>query len=118
MSKRDRPPVGSVLYDVHEHLYYIPDHAGPVKEYVVAAGEVTGFFEGGYVEVCLCGRVADRIIPRRRKLSEIGKTVFYTAREAANYAKDLTDKYERTWSGISNDPPMRRTWEHFLTEDV
>ena len=116
--KVSRPPVGSVMYDVHEHLYYIPDHAGPVKEYVVAAGEVTGFFEGGFVEICLRGRVADRVVPSRRKLSDIGKTVFYTAREAALHAKELTEKYERTWSGISKDPPMRRTWEFYLEEET
>lgn len=116
--KVSRPPVGSVMYDVHEHLYYIPDHAGPVKEYVVAAGEVTGFFEGGYVEVCLSGKVADRIIPRRAKLSDIGKRVFYTAREAALYAKELTEKHERTWSGITKEAPMRRTWEYYLEEEI
>lgn len=115
MKKQQRPEIGSVLWDVHENLYYIPDHAGPVKEYVVAAGEVTGFFEGGFVEVCLCGKVAGRMIPRRCKLSNIGKTAFYTAHEAALYAKELTDKYERTWSW-TKDPPMRRTWEKYLEE--
>ena len=68
----------------------------------------------------MCGPVphGDRSFPTPRfhKLSDIGKQiVFYTAREAAMYAKDLTEKYERTW-GWCLKRPLRRTWEKYLEE--
>lgn len=122
MSKKiTRPPVGSKLWDVHENLYYIQDRACPVKEYVVTEGTVTGFFEGGYVEICLTGHVPhgdhSYPFPRQHKLSDLGKRVFYTAREAAMLAKELTEYHERTWSW-TKDPPMRRTWEKYLQETL
>ena len=113
---KTRPAVGSKLWDVHEHLYYIPNRAAPVMEYVVTEGEVTGYFEGGYVEICITGPVPSHgILPRRHKLSDIGKRVFFTAREAALLAKEWTEKYERTWRW-TKDAPLRRTWEQYLEE--
>lgn len=113
---KTRPAVGSKLWDVHEHLYYIPNRAAPVMEYVVTEGEVTGYFEGGYVEICMTGFVpGHHQMPRRHKLSDIGKQVFFTAREAALLAKEQTEKYERTW-GWMKDHPLRRTWEQYLEE--
>lgn len=120
MKKQKRPEIGTVMWDVHENLYY--DKAvktGPLKEYVIASAPVTGFFEGGFVEICMAGPVqrGDLFpsVPRRHKLSDIGTKVFYTAREAALYAKELTEKYERTWNW-TKDPPLRRTWEKYLEE--
>ena len=122
MSKQKRPPIGTVMWDVHENLYY--DKAiqtAPLKEYVVAAGEVTGFFEGGYVDIRLVGPVPrgnlSFPVPRYHKLSDVGYKVFYTAREAALFAKQKTEQYERTW-GWTKDPPLRRTWEQYLEEQT
>lgn len=119
MSKRKTLEIGTVLWDVHENLYYVPDHVGPLKEFVVTSAPFTGFFEGGFIEICMTGPVprGDRSfpVPRRHKLSEVGKKVFLSAREAALYAKELTEKFERTW-GWAGDPPMRRTWEKYLEE--
>ena len=117
---KTRPPVGSKLWDVHENLYYDKSvKVAPLVEYVVTEGEVTGYYEGGYVEICMTGPVPDGDrsfpYPRRHKLSDIGKRVFYTAREAALLAKEQTEKYERTW-GRTKDPPLRRTWEQYLEE--
>lgn len=118
MSKQKRPPVGTVMWDVHENLYY--DKAvsvAPLTEYVVTSAPVTDYFEGGYVELKMCGPVphGDRSfpMPRFHKLSDIGSKVFYTARETALRARELTEKHERTWAWAS-DPPMRRTWEKYL----
>lgn len=117
MSKQKRPEVGSTMWDVHENLYYIPGRAAPVKEYVVTEGTVTGFFEGNYVDMRLVGPIprGDKSFPtpRYHKLSDIGKRVFCTAKEAALLAKKMTEDHERTWAW-TNDPPMRRTWEHYL----
>lgn len=118
MSRQNRPEIGTILWDVHENLYY--GGSGFVsKEYVVTSAPVTGFCEGGFVEICMTGPVpvGDRSfpVPRRHKLSDIGKKVFFSAREAALYAKELTEKYEctRGWTGETH---LRRTWEKYLEE--
>ena len=116
MRKTKRPPIGTTIWSVHEHLYYIQNHAGPVIEYVVLPTTVTGIFVGGYVEICSKGKNPDGYMtPYRFKLSDLGKNVFYTSREAAELAKKATEDYERTWSW-TKDPPLRRTWEHYLNE--
>lgn len=116
--KEPRPEIGSILWDVHEHLYYDKSvTVSPLKEYVVTLGEVVGFFEGGFVEVKMVGEVPGHgRMPRHHKLSDIDKSmVFRTPRGAALYAKALTEEYEKTW-GWTKDPPMRRTWEKYLEE--
>lgn len=122
MKKEKRPAIGTTMWDVHENRYYIPGRAAPVLEYVVTPGEVTDYFEGSYVEIKLSGPIpnGDRSFPtpRYHKLADIGKQhVFFTAREAAMHAKELTEKHERTWAW-TGDPPMRRTWENYLTEEA
>lgn len=52
MTKQKRPPIGTILWDVHENLYY--DYSlspAPLTEYVVTSAPVTGFYEGGFVEI-------------------------------------------------------------------
>lgn len=121
MSKQKRPEIGTVMWDVHENLYYDKSvEVAPLTEYVVTSAQITDYFEGGYVELKMCGPVphGDRSFPTPRfhKLSDVGKQiVFYTAREAALYAKELTEKYERTW-GWCLKQPLRRTWEKYLEE--
>ena len=118
LSRKNCPEIGSTLWDVHEHLYY--DYSvtvAPLTEYVVTPGEVFGYFEGGFVEIKLVGAVPGYgRMPRYHKLSDIGKKyVFRTPREAALYAKELTERHERTW-GWTGEPPLRRTWEQFLKD--
>ena len=55
MTTMKKPDIGTKMYFVCEHLYCIPNHAGPVKEYCVCEAEVVGFFTGGYTEVQLVG---------------------------------------------------------------
>ena len=118
MSRQLRPEIGTILWDVHENLYY-GGKRFVSKEYVVTSAPVTGYWEGGFVEICMTGPVPDGDrsfpVPRRHKLSDVGKKVFYTARAAATYAKELTEKYERTW-GWTGETPLRRTWEKYLEE--
>lgn len=116
MKRERRPEIGTTMYSVHEHLYYVPGRAAPVTEYCVCGAEVRGFFEGGYVEICLTGKIPDRgMVPYRYPLKDVGMRVFYTPREAAVLAKQMTEQYERTWAW-TKDPPMRRPWEHLLEE--
>lgn len=118
MSRQKRPEIGTVMWDVHENLYYGGERIVST-EYVVTSAPVTGFWEGGFVEICMTGPVphGDHSFPtpRRHKLSDIGKTVFYTAREAALYAKKKTEKYERTWGRFLKQP-LRRTWGKYLED--
>lgn len=111
-----KPEIGDKMYSVHEHMYYIPDHAGPVVEYCVCEATVTGFFTGGYTEINLLGPDPDgSMTPYFRKLSGIGKDVFYTPREAALLAQDMTEKYEKIWGWLGPpDIPMRRPWAGLL----
>ena len=115
---RKLPEVGTKMFFVQEHLYYIKEKAGPILEYCVCEGEVTGFFQLGFTEIRLRARSPKGFwTPYRYKQSDIGKKVFYTPKEAAKFAKELTDKYERTWGWLgAPDIPMRRPWECYLAE--
>lgn len=110
------PDIGTRMYSVHEHLYYISERAAPVLEYCVCEAEVTGFFKGGYTEICLTGLSPNGYrTPYRYKLSEIGSKVFFTPQEAASLAKEKTEQYEHIWEWLgAPDIPMRRTWNHYL----
>lgn len=59
------------MYSVHEHLYYIKGRTAPVLEYCVCEAKVTGFFKGGYTEICLVGPNPNGFqTPYRYKLSD------------------------------------------------
>lgn len=113
--REERPAIGTKMYLVNEHLYYIQGNPAPVLEYCVCEAEVIGYFNSGYTEIHLVGpNPKGFMTPYFYKLSKIGQTVFFTPREAAMLAKQMTEKYQRTW-GWTGDPPMRRTWEKYLT---
>ncbi|MEY8536755.1 hypothetical protein AALH30_25110 [Blautia pseudococcoides] len=119
MTRIKKPEIGTRMYSVHEHLYYIKDYPAPLLEYVVCVAEVTGFYTQGYTEVCLTGKNPDgHNMPYRYPLNKIGKSIFYTAKEAAEYAKVLTERYEHTWGWLgAPDIPMRRSWETLLLDN-
>ena len=119
MTRIKKPEIGTRMYSVHEHLYYIKDYPAPLLEYVVCVAEVTGFYTQGYTEVCLTGKNPDgHNMPYRYPLNKIGKSIFYTAKEAAEYAKVLTERYEHTWGWLgAQDIPMRRSWETLLLDN-
>ena len=113
------PPVGTMLYTVHEHLYRKPGRTGPFEEYVVFAGEITEHLPGPKKLMRLDGPTPEgRIICDYRSFFDIGKTVFFTAREAALLAREKTEEYERRWAWTEKygDVPLRRTWENLLKE--
>lgn len=117
MKRKDWPKVGTKMYSVHEHLYYVPGRAAPVMEYCVCEAEVQGYFQGGYVEICLVGNLPDRgLVPYHYPLKDVGSYVFYTPYEAAVLAEQITEKYERAWAGMK-DPPLRRPWAYLLEDN-
>lgn len=118
MARVERPEIGTEMYAVFEHLYYIPGHTAPVMEYCVCKGTVREFFTGGYIEVSLLFTRPDGFpSPRHYKLSDVGTKLFYTATEAAALAKSMTETYERTWGWIgAPEFPMARPWEKLLDE--
>ena len=115
---KKRPEIGSAMWDVLENLYYDKSKSvAPLKEFVVSEGKVRGFLTISYTSMFLVGPVGERAsVVREYRLADIGKRVFFTAGEAAFYAKKLSDKYDQTWERISKGCPIRRTWEKYLCE--
>ena len=109
---RNRPPIGTTMYSVHEHLYYIPDYAAPMKEYCVSAGKVKEYIEVRYVEIVLLGKAPEGYRELYYyKLSDIGKKYFFSRQEAEKLAEEKADQYEHTWGWIGPPQiPMRRPW--------
>lgn len=107
--------VGDVIWYVREHLYYVPEHAGPLLEYSVCKGKVIGHYNGRIKEAKIIGDNPDGYKDLIYcKESNIGhKQCFWTATDAAEYAKKLTDDYERRWAWLG---PLRRPWENLLKE--
>jgi len=120
MKRRPRPPLGTTMFCVLEHRYYIPGRAGPAFEYVVFEGKVKGYIEGGWVDMMLRGVGADGGVELvERRLQDIGTKVFHTAVEAARLARDMTEDYERRWAWMARwgDIPLRRPWAALLMEE-
>lgn len=117
MAKADKPEIGAEMYAVFEHLYSSKSapHRG-LKEYCVCKGTVRGFYIRSYTDVCLLFQGPDGApMLRYHKLEDIGKKLFYTAEEAAELAKRMTEKYEQIWGWIgAPEFPMARPWEDLL----
>jgi len=117
MGKPKRPEIGAKLYAVHEHLYKNPgERVGWHREYCVCEHEVTGYFQGGYTEICTRFISPEGFpTPMHYKLSALGKEIFYTPQEAAELAKVETEDYERRWSWLPpSEIPLRRPWAELL----
>lgn len=112
MKREDWPKIGTQFYFVCEHFY---DHGH--KEYVVCSGELTNYIENSRwtsMRIVGPGPYGYEIVSYY-KPQEIGLYVFYSAKEAAQLAKQRTDHEDKVWGAVS--PPMRRPWENLL-EDV
>lgn len=107
------PPLGTKMYCVVEHLYYVKGVAAPLLEYCVFEGEVARLITIRYTDIELCGKGPNGYVELHYyRVSEIGKKVFYTQQEAVQLAKEMTERYERIW-GWEGAPwvPLRRPWE-------
>lgn len=107
-----KPPIGTPMWHVLEHLYYEKTRAGPLMEYVVREARVTGYFQGGYTEIRLTGKNAGGYLtPFSYPLSDIGRRLFYTPEEAARLAKHMTENEEKMlWCS----DPLRRPWAEYI----
>ena len=117
MKKKRRPLIaGTVLWYVIEHYYYVPEHAGPEKEYCVSSGILTGYYDGAkYTEFCVRGYEPGKgCVPRRYKTAGLGKCVFLNPQDAAKLALQWTEHEEKVF-WFCHDKPMRRTWEKWLS---
>ena len=117
---RKKLNIGDEVYIAMEHLYYEKGRAGPLKEFCVYKAVVRDFYKGRYVDfkaVLVDTHIANNVV--HCKLSDLDKRLaFRNARDAALYAKRLTENYESsTLYRISDDPPLRRTWEKYLKEE-
>ena len=56
---KKRPEIGTTLWSVHEHLYYIPEKAAPVTEYCVCESKVRNCIEGNFTQICSVGKDPD-----------------------------------------------------------
>ena len=108
--------VGTTMCYVREHFYYVKNKAAPIKEYCVCSGEVKGYCFGKHTEIKIVGKNPDGFpTPSYFRTNEIGQKVFYTEVEATALAKEMTEKYERSWGWLGEpDIPMRRTWSQYL----
>lgn len=117
----NRPPIGTIMYTVYQHCYYV-ENPWPEIEYLVCQARVKDYYEYGNIpefELLLCvpnvhSSCYTWSVPELRRVSDIGKRVYYTPKEAAEEARDLTDKHERTWGWCKTERPLRRTWERLL----
>lgn len=116
MARVKRPEIGTEMYGVLEHYYYIAGYAGPVKEYCVCKGKVQGFITDGFTEIEIDFIGPDGYLkPVYYKLSDIGQKFFLTEREAAMRAKTMTEECERRWGWIgAPEFPMTRPWVKLL----
>lgn len=107
-----KPPIGTPMWHVLEHLYYEKTRAGPLMEYMVREARVTGYFQGGYTEIRLTGKNAGGYLtPFSYPLSDIGRRLFYTPEEAAQLAKRMTENEEKMlWCS----DPLRRPWAEYI----
>lgn len=117
MKQESRPEIGTKMYFVVEHLYYDKTiRTAPFTEYCVCEGEISRFLTVRYTEMELRGKNPDGHGDLHYyRLEQIGKKVFYSVQEAAQLAKEMTEKYERIWGWFGPpDIPMRRPWESLL----
>lgn len=118
MKKKKRLLVtGTVLWYVIEHLYHVPGRAGPLQEYCVSCGILTGYYDGPrYTEFCIRGYEPEKgCVPRRYKTAALGKCIFLNPWDAAKQAKAWTEHQEKAFPFYYKEP-MRRTWEKWLKE--
>lgn len=116
MNENSAPPIGTILYVVQEHLYYEKDkRTSPFREYAVCPGtlkEIRPIRKQTELRIVVDNKQANNVAYLR--LNDVGKTWFYTAREAALVAKSLTEKEEQRFPW---NAPMRRSWEKLLSEE-
>lgn len=122
MSVKRRPQIGTNVWFVAEHYYYVPGRAAPELEYSVYQGKIRGYRMGRWTDASIEYQSEEGYI----KLIDIAMNantpkIFDNPRDAALLARDKTDAHMRRWGWVlelwPETPPMRRTWEKYLIYD-
>lgn len=110
--------VGDTVYVVQENFYHEKGIAGPKLEYCVYSSTIKCFRKGSYIDF-----IAKIDAPLKNniydwKLSDLDKRyIFRSRKNAALFAKELTEKYERSiFYDPQKDLPLKRSWENFINE--
>lgn len=120
-----KPEIGAKVWFAHEHLWRRPDTEKyqPEYEFMVYEGEVRGYRTGGWTDVQIRYRDGD---PGPIKLIDVAlsadrPTIFDNPRDAALYARELTEEYLKRWGWVwrmyPDMPPMPRRWEKYLEDE-
>lgn len=120
MNKPDILPIGTECWVVEEHLYYIPGRASPSMEYAVCQGKVYRhiIFNGREPEMVIQYKDADGFMSLRFvRLRNIKKSCYSTPAEAAEFAKERTERFENRGLGRYFNEHLRRPWEKYLMEE-
>lgn len=113
-------PIGTTVWVVEEHLYHIPGQASPLMEYAVCQGKVHrhNVSYGREAEVVIQYKDADGFMSLRFvRLRNIKKSCYSTPAEAAEFAKELTERFENRGLGRYFNERLRRPWEKYLMEE-
>ena len=114
--KSMQPKIGDTLWGVREHRYYNEKRLVEL-EYVVYPGKITRFFKGRYVDAhCIGVDVDGHTVVHWVAVKSIGKSVFSNAVDAAKYAAEMSDYYDKHYS-FGGKQIKRTQWEHFLEKD-
>lgn len=114
--KSMQPKIGNTLWGVWEHRYYNEKRLVEL-EYVVYHVKITRFFKGKYVDAhCVGVDVDGHTAVHWVAVKSIGKSVFSNAVDAAKYAAEMSDYYDKHYS-FGGKQIKRTQWEHFLEKD-
>ena len=115
-----KPDIGTNVWFVTEHLYYVPGRNAPEHEYCVYQGEIIRYRVGAWTDAVIKYRCEEGYT----KLTDVAlkandPRIFDNPRDAALLAREYTEEYMRRWRWIWNmwrdTPPMRRSWEKYIT---
>ena len=109
--KSMQPKIGDTLWGVWEHRYYNEKRLVEL-EYVVYPVKITRFFKEKYVDAHCVGVDVDG----HPAVKSIGKSVFSNAVDAAKFAAEMSDYYDKHYS-FGGKQIKRTQWEHFLEKD-
>lgn len=125
MARLWKPEPGTKVWFVTEHFWRRPgaEKYQPEYEFMVFQGEVRGYRVGNWTDVQIRYR-EDDLGPLHLidiALSAGKDKIFDNSRDAALYARELTDDYLRRWGWVwkmhLDMPPMPRRWEKYLKEE-
>lgn len=118
-TKTSLPQIGTQVWVAVDHYYYLPDQAGPCREFAVCPGKVVrhNTAPSREPEAVISYQSADGVecllFVRRSCLKY---NCFETPREAAMRAKAQTDKFESSCLGQMFHEKLRRPWEGLLKD--